>query len=93
MASNNKSVMLLTFHSDEFSKTYNIDTIGKGLSVFFLRGHRLKFQNFDEYMSLKIVLILANNADPDEMPPYVAFHLGLHCLPKYLLTGIKNEKV
>ena len=33
----------------------------------------------------------ANSADPDEMPPYVAFHLGLHCLPKYLFTGIQNE--
>ena len=27
-------------------------------------------------------LILANSVDPDEMPPYAAFHLGLHCLPK-----------
>ena len=23
-----------------------------------------------------------NSADPDEMLPYVAFHLGLHCLTK-----------
>ena len=33
-----------------------------------------------------------NSADPDEMPPYAAFHLGLHCLPKYLFTGIQTEK-
>ena len=33
----------------------------------------------------------ANSADPDEMPPYVAFHLGWHCLPKYIFTGIQNE--
>ena len=26
------------------------------------------------------------------MLPYVALHLGLHCLPKYLFTSIKNEK-
>ena len=44
------------------------------------------------YLSLKIVFILANSNGPDEMPPYVAFHLGLHCLPKHLFTGIKNEK-
>ena len=31
--------------------------------------------------SLKIVSILANSEDPDEMPPYVAFHLGFHSLP------------
>ena len=24
--------------------------------------------------------ILANSEDPDEMPHYAAFHLGLHCL-------------
>ena len=31
---------------------------------------------------MKIVFVLANVADPDEMPHYVAFHLGLHCLSK-----------
>ena len=36
--------------------------------------------------------ILANSTDPDEMLPYAAFHLGLHCLPKYPFTGIQNEK-
>ena len=34
--------------------------------------------------------MIANNEDPDEMPPY---HLGLHCLPKYLLTSIQIEKI
>ena len=33
---------------------------------------------------------LANSADLDKMPPYAAFHLGLHCLQKYLITGIQN---
>ena len=37
--------------------------------------------------------ILSNSADPDEMLPYAAFHLGLHCLPKYQYIGIQNEKV
>ena len=32
--------------------------------------------------------ILANNAIGDEMPPYVAFHQGLHCLT----NSIQNEK-
>ena len=26
------------------------------------------------------------------MPHYATFHLGLHCLPKYLLAGIYNDK-
>ena len=29
---------------------------------------------------MKLVLILANSAHPDEMPHTVAFHHGLHCL-------------
>ena len=44
------------------------------------------------FLSLKIAFILANCADPDEMQPYAAFHLSLHCLPKNLLTSIQNEK-
>ena len=35
------------------------------------------------FMSLTVDLIFANSADPDEMQQYAAFHLGLHCLPKY----------
>ena len=38
-----------------------------------------------------MVFILANSADPDKMPHYVAFYLGLHCLSKYLFTDIQNE--
>ena len=30
------------------------------------------------------------SADPDKMLPYMAFHFGLHCLPKYLFTSIMN---
>ena len=30
----------------------------------------------------KDCFVLVNSAGPDVMPPY---HLGLHCLPKYLL--------
>ena len=33
--------------------------------------------------SLKIVFITANSVGLDEMQQYAAFHLGLHCLPKY----------
>ena len=33
------------------------------------------------------VFILDNSADPDEMPHFVAFHLGLHCLPKSTFRG------
>ena len=33
---------------------------------------------------IKTVFITANSVDSDEMPHNGTFHLGLHCLPKYL---------
>ena len=42
---------------------------------------------------VKIVSILANSGDPDEMLPYAAFHLGLHCLPDYLFMSIRVKRV
>ena len=45
----------------------------------------------DIFLSLKIIYSLSNSAGPDEMPPYVAFHLGFHYSRKYLFTGIQNE--
>ena len=37
------------------------------------------------FLSLKIVFIIANGADPVEISHYVPFHQGLYCLLKYLL--------
>ena len=31
------------------------------------------------FLSQEMEFVLANSADLDEMPHYVAFHLGLHC--------------
>ena len=36
-------------------------------------------------LSLKIVFIIANGADPGEISHHVPFHQGLYCLLKYLL--------
>ena len=44
------------------------------------------------FLSLKIDFIIANIADPDEIPQYAAFHLSIHCLPKYLFNVIQKEK-
>ena len=39
------------------------------------------------------IFILANSADPDEMQQDdAAFHLGLHCLQKYLIRGFQSTK-
>ena len=39
---------------------------------------------------------LSNNADPDEISHHANFHLGVHCLSKYLFrihTSIQSAKV
>ena len=51
--------------------------ISKGRCTSVLR----KFPKVGVLQSLKIIYILANSADPDEMPHFVAFHLDLHFLP------------
>ena len=52
--------------------------------LYNLRGHKLQFPHEKVFLSLKIVFVLANSADLDKIPHYVAFHMGLHCLAKYL---------
>ena len=37
-------------------------------------------------------IILANSAGPDEMQHDAAFHLGLHCLPKYPFRGFQYTR-
>ena len=41
--------------------------------MYIYRGHRLQFPENVVFFSLKIDVVLANSADPDEMPPYAAF--------------------
>ena len=50
------------------------------------------FQKNTVFLSLKNDFVLANSADLDEMLHYVAFHLGLHCLPKYPFRGFWSSK-
>ena len=44
------------------------------------------------FFCLKIFFTFTNSVDPDEMQHYAAFHLGLHCLQKYLLGVSPNTK-
>ena len=59
--------------------------------------------SFDRYKSILTLsfldtnkqVLLANSEDPDKMPPYAAFHQGLHCFKsvcedKNNLQGQKN---
>ena len=42
---------------------------------------------------MKIIFVLANSADPDEMPPYAAFHQGLHCFTSTYLSVSRMKNV
>ena len=66
-------------------------TVHLGWSIVYIEGLQvILFKNII-FISLKIDFVLANSAEPDEMPHYAAFHLGLYCLPKYLLSWMKVE--
>ena len=45
--------------------------------VYILNAHRLRYQNYDAFKTLKIVFMLDNSAYYDEMP-HSAFQLGLY---------------
>ena len=52
------------------------DTISMELFILYFWGYRSFLIPYDVFLSLKIVSIFANSAAPDEMPPYVVFHLA-----------------
>ena len=51
--------------------------------MYILRGHRLYFPNKVVFLSLKIVFVVANSVDPDDMLHNVALHLGSSLFGKY----------
>ena len=66
----------------------HIGTISMGLPIVCFKETQVNL-SYDVFLSLKIVFILAISADPDEMQPYAAFHLGFHFLPNYLFLGFQ----
>ena len=71
----------------------HIDTISIGLPILYVKGSQIGFFNNGVFQSLKVNLILANSADPDEMQHHAAFHLGLQCLPQCPVRGFQYTKV
>ena len=72
------------------------DTVKLGWSIVYIEGSLVIISKKNIFLSLKIefvlansagFFVLANSADPVEMPHDAAFHLGLHFLPKYPLRG------
>ena len=62
------------------SFTKHVVTISMGLPIVYFEGYNLL--NYSIFLPLKIVLILANSADPDEKQHSAAFQMCLNCLPK-----------
>ena len=66
--------------------SFCFDTIYLGLydvsyivgSPLIILNHKIAFFFFDDHF-----VSFTNGVDTDEMPHYAAFHLGIHCLPKY----------
>ena len=65
----------------EFS--FWFDTINLGWSIVYVNGMGYDFKIKVVNHSLKFVFILSNTVGTGVMPHYVAFRLGLLCLPKY----------
>ena len=56
-----------------------------------LKGHRSKFLNFDIFLSLKIVLILANSVDHDEISQFILVFFTV-CQSTFLqVSGVKRN--
>ena len=63
------------FHKATYNNVSMVHCVYWGVTGYNLKKNIV-------FLNLKINFILANSADPDEMPPYAAFHQGLHCLLK-----------
>ena len=50
------------------------------LTLFILNMY---CNGYVKYIKLCFSDLADGSADPDKMPPYAAFHLGLHCLNLY----------
>ena len=70
----------------------HINTINMELSILYSKGLLVKISIKWCISVPEDLFILANSENHDEMSAYAAFHLGVHCLPKYPFTGFQNEK-
>ena len=62
--------------------SFKFDTTNLGWSIVYIEGSWLyNFQAEIVFLSLKVICVVANSVDPDEILHYKALPLGLHCLP------------
>ena len=85
-----REIVIEPIQSDGFF--HPCDRISMELPILYFMGSQVKISKLECVYVLKIVFVVANTVYPNKMLPYAAFHLGLHCVAKYLFTGIQNEK-
>ena len=66
------------------------ETINLGWSIVYIKESQVIISKLIVFLTLKIIFVLANSADSDEMPHYAAFHLGFHCLPKKAFRPVRK---
>ena len=66
-----------------------LDTIMSGWSIVYIE---VTGATNILFLSLPINFFLANSADPNEMPHYAVFYLGLHGLRKDSFWGFWSTK-
>ena len=69
----------------------HIDTISMVLPIVHFKGSQVEFSKSWYFLSLKVVLILANSADPDEMQHYAQFDTKSMKLPIVYFKGTQVE--
>ena len=69
------------------------DKVKSAWSITYIKGSQVSYviskKNIVSF-SLKNDFVLANTADPDEMPHEATFHLVLHYLPNYPFRGFRS---
>ena len=69
------------------------DTMSQGWFIVYIKGSQVGISKLRHTPVPEYFFILANSKDPDEMPHNVAFHLGLHCLPKYMFRAFLSTQI
>ena len=67
-------------------------TIKSECSIVYMEGSQVIISKNIVFLTRKINFVLENSSDSDEMQHHAAFHLGLHCLPKYSFSGFQYTK-
>ena len=69
-------------------------TITSGWSIVYIKELQviISKKKYVSFSKDRYNAFIANSAEPNEMPYYVAFYLRLHCLQKYLFSQVSGPQ-